>query len=130
MKKELFDNLMESMGEALEHARGKRELRTTVLPAAPRPMSATDVRALRDTLNASQAVFAKFLNVSPQLVRAWESSRRNPEGAALRLLEVARRSPAAVFAELAISPNQSGTRAVKLTRRVSKRAQRKRSRSK
>ncbi len=126
MKKELFDGLMKSMGEALEHARGKRELRTTVLPAAPRPMSATDVRDLRDTLNASQAVFAKFLNVSPQLVRAWESSRRHPEGAALRLLEVARRSPAAVFSELAISPRRSTARAVKLTGRVTKRAQRKR----
>jgi hypothetical protein len=30
MKKELFADLMESMGEALEHAAGKRELRTTV----------------------------------------------------------------------------------------------------
>ena len=97
MKKELFADLLESMGEALEHARGKRELRTTVLPAAPRPMSATDVRELRDALSASQAVFAKFLNVSPQLVRAWEANRRRPDGAALRLLEVAQRNPAAVF---------------------------------
>ncbi len=97
MKKKLFDGLLQSMGEALEHARGKRELRTTVLPAAPRPMSAADVRALRDALNASQAVFAKFLNVSPQLVRAWEANRRRPDGAALRLLEVAKRNPATVF---------------------------------
>lgn len=50
MKRELFAELMESMGEALEHARGKRDLRTTVLPAAPAAMSADDIRALRNKL--------------------------------------------------------------------------------
>lgn len=129
MRKALFEELRESMNEALEHARRKRELRTTLVPAAPRPMSAEDVRALRDALNASQSVFAKFLNVSPQLVRAWESSRRRPEGAALRLLEVAKRSPAAVFAEISTLPSKSAARAVKLSGHTPKRAQGKRSRS-
>lgn len=110
MKKELFAELMESMGEALEHARGKRELRTTVLPAAPAAMSADDIRALRNQLNASQAVFARFLNVSTQLVQAWEADRRRPDGAALRLLEVGRRDPAAVFVGLATGPRH-GSRA-------------------
>lgn len=97
MKKELFADLMKSMGEALEHAQGKRELRTTVLPEAPAAMTAADIRALRDRQNASQAVFARYLNVSTQLVQAWEANRRHPEGAALRLLEVAVREPDAVF---------------------------------
>ena len=97
MKQPLFDDLMKSMDEALAHARGKRELRTTVLPDAPRPMSADDIRSLRDRVRASQAVFARFLNVSPQLVRAWEANRRRPEGAALRLLELATRNPETVF---------------------------------
>jgi len=100
MKKELFAELMESAGEALEHARGKRDLRTTVLPAAPAPMGADDIRTMREGLNASQAVFARCLNVSTQLVQAWEASRRRPEGAALRLLDIARRDPSAVFAAL------------------------------
>lgn len=100
MKKELFGELMQSMGEALEHAQRKRELRTTVLPPRPRTMEARDVRRLRDSLNASQAVFARYLNVSPELVRAWESGRRRPEGAALRLLELAERKPRMVFAGL------------------------------
>ena len=82
MKKEMFAELMKSMGEVLEHAQGKRELRTTVLPAVPSPMSAADVRRLRKKLNASQAVFAHYLNVSTQLVQAWEGNRRRPEGAA------------------------------------------------
>jgi hypothetical protein len=36
MNEELFAALMRSMGEALDHARGKRELRTTVLRDAVR----------------------------------------------------------------------------------------------
>ena len=97
MKKAVFGELMDSMGEALEHARGKRELRTTVLPAAPRPMSAIEIRRLRDRVNASQAVFASYLNVSPQLVRAWESDRRQPSGAALRPLELVAQKPPLLF---------------------------------
>lgn len=100
MKQELFAELMRSVSEAAEHAGGKRDLRTTVLPDPPTAMSAADVRVMRATLNASQTVFARCLNVSPQLVRAWEAERRHPDGAALRLLEIARRQPAVVFPSL------------------------------
>lgn len=93
MKQPLFSQLMESLGEALEHARGKRELRTTVLPRPPRPLSARDVRRLRSRASASQAVFARWLNVSTKLVQAWESGRRAPEGPALLLLRLMERHP-------------------------------------
>ncbi len=102
MKTDVFAALLESAEEALAHAKGKQKLRTTVLPAAPRLMGADDVRALREHLNASQAVFAHLLNVSTKLVQAWESSRRRPAGAALRLLEIAERNPRAVFHGLAL----------------------------
>jgi putative transcriptional regulator len=102
MKKELFSELMRSAGEALDHASGKRELRTTVLPDAPAAMRADDIRALRARVNASQAVFAHYLNVSTQLVQAWEANRRRPEGPALRLLSIGRRDPAVVFPGLAV----------------------------
>lgn len=97
MKEELFAELMESAQEALDHARGKRELRTTVLPEPPEPMAAAEVKELRTRLNASQAVFAHYLNVSTKLVQAWEAERRHPDGAALKLLRVAERMPSAVF---------------------------------
>lgn len=100
MKKELFAGLMRSLGEAAEHARGNRDLRTTVLPEPPAEMSAPAVRAMRKKLNASQAVFASCLNVSAQLVPAWEADRRHPDGAALRLLEIGHREPAVVFSAL------------------------------
>lgn len=100
MKKAMFDELMSSANEALEHARGERELRTTVVPPPPPPLSATEVRHMRLALQASQAVFARFLNVSTRLVQAWEADRRTPDGAAARLLEVGRRNPRAVFGGL------------------------------
>jgi putative transcriptional regulator len=97
MKTEQFNELMGSMQQALDHARGKRVLRTTLLPAGPTPMRPADVKRLRRQVNASQAVFAHYLNVSTQLVQAWEAGRRRPEGAALRLLHVGRTHPAVVF---------------------------------
>ncbi len=96
-----FNELMESMGEALEHAQGKRELRTTVLPPPPKPISGAAVKRLRKQLNASQSVFAHYLNVSTKLVQAWEGKRRKPEGPALLLLNLAKRNPSVVFGELA-----------------------------
>ncbi len=98
MRTERFEDLMGAMHEALDHARGKRELRTTVLPAPPVPMRPTDVKRLRRGVNASQSVFAHYLNVSTQLVQAWEAGRRRPEGAALRLLRVGQAHPSVVFA--------------------------------
>ena len=97
MKTEMFSELMGSMQQALDHARGKRELRTTVLPAGPSPMRPADIKRLRRQVNASQAVFAHYLNVSTQLVQAWEAGRRRPEGVALRLLNVGRTHPTVVF---------------------------------
>ena len=98
MKEALFAELMESVTQALDHAKGRRELRTTILPAPPAPMSAAGVRRVRKRLNASQAVFARYLNVSTKLVQAWESDRRHPDGPALILLRLGDRDPEAFTA--------------------------------
>ena len=93
MKKEMFADLMGSAQEALEHARGKRSLRTTTLPLPLAPLDGRAVKRVRATLHASQAVFARYLNVSTKLVQAWEGDRRNPEGPALVLLHLAAKQP-------------------------------------
>lgn len=49
--------------------------------------------ALRKTLRLSQPVFATALNVSAETVKKWEQGTREPEGAALRLLELAEEHP-------------------------------------
>jgi putative transcriptional regulator len=105
MKDEAFQELMEAVQQADEYHRGLRhDLRTTVLPAVPQPMSAADIRALRDRIGASQAVFAMALNVSTKTVQAWESGARVPDGGNLKLLRVAEAHPAAVFGRLYTPP--------------------------
>ena len=93
MKDETFTQLLGSANEALEHAQGKRSLRTTTLPLPPKSLNGRAVKRVRASLRASQAVFARYLNVSTKLVQAWEADRRTPEGPALVLLHIAARQP-------------------------------------
>lgn len=92
MDKKLFADLKESLGEAIEHAKGKRNLRTTVLPRPPLKLSSAEIAALREKLNFSQAVFAHYLNVSVKTVQSWEQGKK-PSGAALKLLSIAKKNP-------------------------------------
>ncbi len=79
MSDALFGELKESLGQALQHVRGKRaDLRVTVLPAPPSPMSRSEIVELRGELNCSQAVFARLLNVSLKTVQAWEKVFASP----------------------------------------------------
>ena len=93
MKDETFTELLGSAHEALEHAQGKRNLRTTTLPLRPKSLNGRAVKRVRASLRASQAVFARYLNVSTKLVQAWEANRRTPDGPALVLLHIAARQP-------------------------------------
>ena len=93
MKDNTFTELLSSAHEALDHARGKRSLRTTTLPLPPKSLNGRAVKRVRASLRASQAVFARYLNVSTKLVQAWEANRRTPDGPALVLLHIAARQP-------------------------------------
>ncbi len=92
MDKKLFADLKESLNEAIQHASGKLDLRTTPLPRPPKAMERAEIAALREQMNASQAVFAHYLNVSVKTVQSWEQGKK-PSGAALKLLSIVRRNP-------------------------------------
>lgn len=49
-------------------------------------LSPRKIRAIRLRENASQAVFARYLNVTTSLVSQWERGEKRPSGAALKLL--------------------------------------------
>lgn len=51
-----------------------------------RPLSPVEIRALREKEGASQAVFARYLNVSTGVVSQWERDEKHPHGASLKLL--------------------------------------------
>jgi putative transcriptional regulator len=62
-----------------------------------RPLNPKEIRALRLREGASQAVFARYLNVTTGLVSQWERGEKHPQGASLKLLVlVARNGLAAV----------------------------------
>ena len=69
------------------------DLRTAELPARPKPLKPADIRALRASLNASQALLARLLNVSSNAVESWEQGIREPRQATLKLLHIARKNP-------------------------------------
>jgi len=51
-----------------------------------------EIRALRERERLSQPVFARYLNVSKNLISDWERGVKKPGGPALRLLTVVSKS--------------------------------------
>ena len=52
------------------------------------PMTAEEIRSLREREGLSQPVLAWYLNVSKNLISDWERGVRKPGGAALKLLNL------------------------------------------
>ena len=59
---------------------------TPVITPAPE-----EIRAIREREGVSQPVFARYLNVSRNLVSDWERGTKQPGGPALRLLTLVQR---------------------------------------
>jgi putative transcriptional regulator len=76
---------------------GSLDLRTVQLPSPPKPLKPAEIRALRASMNASQALFARLLNVSSNAVESWEQGIREPRQATLKLLHIVRKTPEALL---------------------------------
>ena len=57
-----------------------------------RPLTPEEIRDLREREGASQAVFARYLNVTTGLVSQWERGEKHPQGASLKLLTIVAKS--------------------------------------
>ena len=51
-------------------------------------LSPEEIRAIRTSHKVSQAVFARYLNVSTGVVSQWERGEKSPSGATLKLLTI------------------------------------------
>ena len=91
MKKELFNELLESVRQGGAILRGEKK------PARVYEFSEPDVRSIREHYGLSQGKFASLMGISVATLRNWEQGRRKPEGAARVLLRVAARHPDAVL---------------------------------
>lgn len=58
--------------------------------ARPLDLAPADIKNLREREMVSQPVFARYLNVSKNLISDWERGIKKPGGPALRLLAIVR----------------------------------------
>jgi len=94
MNVRIFKQLRESLEDALAFEKGKAvDLRVTEIPRPPQRMAPRQIREIRNSFNASQALFALLLNVSPQGGTKLEQGLRRPRAAALKLLAIAKSNP-------------------------------------
>ncbi len=91
--------LMASIHETAEglHAAGVMDKRTmrefdTMCLTPTRPLKPKEIRALRLREGASQAVFARYLNVTTGLISQWERGEKHPQGASLKLLTLVKKN--------------------------------------
>ncbi len=95
MTKQYRSRAMASIHETAEglHAAGVMDKQTMrkfdeACLTPVRSLTAEEIRALREREGASQAVFARYLNVTTGLVSQWERGEKHPQGTSLKLLSL------------------------------------------
>jgi putative transcriptional regulator len=101
MNDDLFAELEASVREGAAILRGER-------PASRRfVVDVIDVKRIRANYRLTQDEFAARLGISVKTLRDWEQGRRQPQGPARVLLQVAARHPKAVGDVIRPAPRQS-----------------------
>ena len=95
MKKELFNELVESIKEAGKIHRGELQ------PSRQFEVNPFNIKQLREKLKKSQIEFARMIGVSVATLRNWEQGRRYPVGPPRSLLKVFASNPEVVLLALA-----------------------------
>lgn len=89
-----FDSIKQGLLEAVAHAQGDKEAARVYQPKQIK------VKVLRSRLAMTQEQFAARFGFSVATLRHWERGDRSPQGAALVLLNVIDKNPAAVLTAL------------------------------
>ena len=98
MTKQYRSPIMASIHETAEglHAAGVMDKQTMrkfddACLTPVRPLTPEEIRGLREREGASQAVFARYLNVTTGLISQWERGEKHPQGPSLKLLSLVAR---------------------------------------
>ena len=94
MKKEMFNELTQSIREAGKIRKGQKKA-SRVFKYKP-----VDIKKIRNKVNASQAEMAHMIGVSVRTLQNWEQGRRKPRGPARALLKVFDKNPKDVLKAL------------------------------
>jgi putative transcriptional regulator len=87
MKDKMFDELLKSVKEMDQIARGKKKASRQFTFKEP------EVKAIREQTGLSQAEFARLIGVSKRTLENWEQGRRHPTGPARALLKIVESNP-------------------------------------
>lgn len=88
------DDLLGSLGEAVDHAQGKGRSGQEHVVHVP------NVRTLRERLNMSQQMFASIYHIPLATLKGWEQGRRQPDATAAAYLSVIEKMPGEARAAL------------------------------
>src|SRR6266567_4077281 len=87
MKKQMFEDLLDSVREAGAILRGQKE------PSRRIVIGSSRVRAIRERTSVSQSEFAHLIGVSVKTLQNWEQDRRRPTEPAAALLRIIAQEP-------------------------------------
>ena len=90
MSSKLFKGLKAGLEEVIAYKKGEIDLivEEIEIPEPAAIYKSKEIQKIRKKNNYSQSMFAKALNVSSKTVQSWESGKRVPSHAALRLIEL------------------------------------------
>lgn len=93
-KRNLFAEIAEGFDALAEARAGKRTLRTHDVESKPAPeVAAAELVALRERLQLSRPVFARYLRTNPRTLENWEQGRARPNAQAALLIRLVQRYP-------------------------------------
>lgn len=87
METDFGDDLIESLNQAVAHAKGQVRTGQVHVVAIP------NVRALRESLKMSQQKFASTFHIPLATLKGWEQGRRQPDATAAAYLSVIEKMP-------------------------------------
>ena len=98
MDKDIFDDLVEGLEEAIAVTKGEAEPKAIYFVFTP-----DDIKALRRSMKLSQRRFAAAFHISVNTLCHWEQGNRVPDRPAQNYLRVIQANPKAVLESLAVA---------------------------
>ena len=93
-KRNLFDELMEGFDALADQRAGKRTLRTHAVKPKPVPeIRADELTKVREDMNLSRSLFARYLRTNVRTLENWEQGRAKPNAQAALLIRLVQRYP-------------------------------------
>ena len=93
-ERNLFAELTQGFDALAQERQGKRTLRTHKIESLDQPtLQAHELVELREKLNLSRQLFARYLRTNPRTLENWEQGRAKPNAQAALLIRLVKKFP-------------------------------------